>query len=109
MSNTHMAKEAEARQWVNYKPEEIEDLIANLANQGMDPSQIGITLRDQYGVPNVKLLNNMRINQILEKKGLASDIPRDLLNLIRRSVSLQKHMNQNKKDYSAKRGSIITV
>ena len=101
--------EAKRTQWVDYKPTEIEDLIVNLSNQGMDPAQIGTALRDQYGIPNVKAITQKRVNQILVEKKLASDIPRDLLNLIRRSVALQKHMEQNNKDFSAKRGYQITV
>ncbi len=105
----YMVKTEGKGQWVDYKPEEIEQLIANLSNQGLTPSQIGLALRDQYGVPNVKNLTKKRLNQILQEKGLASDIPRDLLNLIARSVVLQKHMSANKKDYSAQRGYRITV
>lgn len=101
--------EAKRTQWVDYQPTEIEDLIVNLSNQGMGPAQIGMALRDQYGIPNVKAITKKRVNQILSEKKLASDIPRDLLNLIRRSVALQKHMGQNIKDYTAKRGYQITV
>jgi ribosomal protein S15P/S13E len=110
--NFSMAKaksETKQGQWVDYQPREIEDLIANLSNQGLGPSQIGMALRDQYGVSNVKILTQKRINTILTEKGLAQDIPNDLLNLIERSVSLRKHMDQNKKDYSAQRGYRITI
>ncbi len=96
-------------EWVDYSPKEIEDLIATLSNQGMSPAQIGMALRDQYGVVNVKALTKKRINVILGGKGLAADIPMDLLNLIERSVVLRKHMDANKKDYSAQRGYRITV
>jgi ribosomal protein S15P/S13E len=96
-------------QWVDYKPQEVEDLIVNLSNQGFDPAQIGMALRDQYGIPNVRAVTQKRINQILSEKKLATDIPRDLLNLIRRSVALQKHLAENKKDYSSKRGYQLTV
>ncbi len=96
-------------QWVDYSPKEIEDLIVQLSNQGMSPAQIGLALRDQYGVSNVKSVTQKRVNQILTEKKIANDIPIDLLNLIARSVVLQKHMNANKKDYSAQRGYRITV
>ncbi len=102
-------KENKQGQWVDYKPEEIEGLIANLSNQGNTPSQIGAVLRDQYGVPNVKSITQKRINTILKERKLVSEIPEDLLNLIEKSVAIQKHMTQNKKDYSAQRGYRITV
>ena len=101
--------EAKTEQWVDYKHSEIEDLIVTLSNQGMSPPQIGMALRDQYGVVNVKALTQKRVNTILAEKGLSQDIPTDLLNLIERSVALKKHMDINKKDYSALRGYRITV
>lgn len=101
--------ETKQGQWVDYKPSEIEDLIVTLSNQGMSPASIGMALRDQYGIPNVKALTQKRVNAILIEKGLTQDIPSDLLNLIERSVELQKHMESNKKDYSALRGYRITV
>ncbi|MFH0970502.1 MAG: 30S ribosomal protein S15 [Candidatus Diapherotrites archaeon] len=101
--------DAKPGQWVDYQPAEIEELILNLSNQGMSTAKIGMALRDQYGVPNVKALTQKRIGVILKEKGAAQDIPQDLLNLIEKSVTLQKHMNANKKDYSAKRGYRITV
>lgn len=106
MATTKTSKQG---QWVDYSPKEIEELIVNLSNQGMSPSLIGAALRDQYGVPSVKTLTTKRITAILSEKELAGEIPEDLLNLIESSVSLQKHMNLNKKDYSAARGYRITV
>ena len=95
--------------WVEYKPKEVEELLVNFANSGMTPSEIGMTLRDQYGIPSVKKLTGMTIEKILAKHNLQSDIPRDLLNLIGKSVKLQKHMSENKKDMTSKRGYILTV
>jgi len=95
--------------WVEYKPEEIEQIIVELANSGLTASEIGMILRDQYGVPSVKKLSGKKIEEILEKHKLGSDIPRDMLNLIRKSVKLQKHMGKNKKDMTSKRGYQLTV
>lgn len=102
-------KESKQGQWVDYKPSEIEDLVVSLSNQGMGPAQIGAALRDQYGVSNVKAVTQKRVNAILKEKGLVGDIPSDLLNLIEKSVALQKHMGENKSDYSAQRGYRITI
>ena len=41
-------------EWVMYSDEEIEDLIVKLHKEGNSSSEIGIILRDQYGVPSVK-------------------------------------------------------
>jgi len=106
-SSPHLSKESP--NWVEYKPAEVEEIIVNLANSGMTESEIGMNLRDQYGIPNVKKLVSKTIGKILEEHKIASDIPRDILNLIKKSVQLQKHMKENKKDMTAKRGYILTV
>jgi ribosomal protein S15P/S13E len=103
------AKQEKQGQYVDYSLKEIEELIVTLSNQGLKPAQIGLALRDQYGIPNVKAATQKRVNEILIEKNLANDIPIDMLNLIERSVALQKHMTSNKKDYSAQRGYRITV
>lgn len=95
--------------WVEYKPEEVEQIIIELTNAGQTPAEIGMTLRDQYGIPSVQKLTGNKIEKILEKHKLSSDMPRDLLNLIKRSVVLAKHIEENKKDETAKRGYILTV
>ncbi len=95
--------------WVEYKADEVDQIILELANSGLTASEIGMTLRDQYGIPSVKNLTGKNIEKILSKHGLQSDIPRDLLNLIKKSVTLQRHMEKNKKDQTAKRGYQLTV
>lgn len=95
--------------WVEYKPAEVEQIILDLANSGLTSSLIGMTLRDQYGIPSVKKLTGKTIETILSEKGIEADFPRDLLNLISRSVTLQKHIEKNKKDMTAKRGYQLTV
>ena len=95
--------------WVEYKPKEVEEIIVNLANAGMTPSEMGMSLRDQYGIPSIKNLTGFRVGQILEKHNLQGDIPREMLNLIRKSVTLHRHLGENKKDGTAKKGYILTV
>lgn len=94
--------------WVQYKAKEVELLVVKYAKEGKKPSQIGMFLRDEYGIPDVKILTTKSISQILEEKKLSLEIPEDLLALIRKSVLLRKHMEDNKKDVSAKRGLQLT-
>jgi small subunit ribosomal protein S15 len=94
--------------WLRYKPVEVELLISKLAKEGKNSSEIGIMLRDTYGIPDVKTLCKKKISDILEEKNLASEIPEDLLSLIRRSVVIIKHLESNRKDETAKRGLTIT-
>ena len=97
------------KEWLAYNPKEIEELITKLANAGYSGSLIGLMLRDQYGIPSVKVAIGKSINDVLKEKKLAGDLPRDLLNLIRKSVMLEKHLLENKKDQCAKRGFQLSV
>lgn len=94
--------------WVRYKPKEIELLIAKLAKEGKSASEIGLFMRDSYGIPNISAVTNKRITRIVKEKGLAKELPEDLLNLIKKSVKIRKHMEENHKDMPALRGLQLT-
>lgn len=94
--------------WVQYKAKEVELLVVKYAKEGKKPSQIGMFLRDEYGIPDVKILVGKTITKILKDKKMGSEIPEDLLALIRKSVLLRKHLENNKKDVSSKRGLQLT-
>ncbi|MCD6478731.1 MAG: 30S ribosomal protein S15 [Candidatus Diapherotrites archaeon] len=95
--------------WVEYKPEELAELIKKLYHEGKTKSEIGMILRDQYGIPSIKALTGKTLSQILEEQGIKEEIPEDLMNLIRKSVKLMEHMEQHRKDFKAKRGYELTV
>lgn len=94
--------------WLRYKPQEVELLISKLSKEGKNSSEIGVILRDTYGIPDVRLLCKKKITQTLKEKNLAPEIPDDLLALIRKSVAIRKHLEANNKDQTAKRGLILT-
>ena len=97
---------ADKPEWVEQSPEEIEELIVKLYRDGQSTSQIGITLRDQYGIPSTKTVLGEKITDILEKNGIVFDYPEDLLNLIKRAVNIIEHLEENPKDIHSKRGLI---
>ncbi len=94
--------------WTEYDAEEGEALVVKLRKKGLSPSLIGLKLRDQYGIPDVKLLTGKKITEILEAHDMAPEFPEDMLNLIRKAVKIRKHMEDNKKDYHTKRGLQLT-
>ncbi len=98
----------EAPEWSNTDVEEIEKIIVNLRKDGMSSSQIGLVLRDRYGVPDVKLATGKRVNEILCEKGLESEIPEDLRNLMQKALDIRKHLAGNKKDLHNTRQLQIT-
>ncbi len=101
------AKNADIKTDLN--PNEIEEMIVAFANQGHSASEIGMLLRDQHNVPKTKMVIDKTISQVLKERDLQPEIPEDLMALIRRVVSLDLHLQKNKKDYSAKRGYQLTV
>ena len=94
--------------WVRYGDKEAEQLVIKLAKQGYTQSKIGIALRDIYGIPDVRTITNKNISFILKENKLSSEIPEDLLDLIRKETKVHKHLEANKGDRTAMRGLQLT-
>lgn len=94
--------------WTIYKSKEVELLVAKLAKEGKSSSEIGLILRDTYGIADVRTLCKKKISGILKEKNLTPELPDDLTAMIRKSVAIRKHMEMNHKDETAKRGLLIT-
>ena len=94
--------------WIRYKPKEVELLLSKLAKEGKTTAQIGILLRDTYGIPSVFALCGKSISAILKEKKLLQEIPEDLTALFRRYAAIAKHLEANKHDESAARGLHLT-
>lgn len=94
--------------WSSYKGKEVELLVIKLGKEGLSTAEIGTHLRDSYGIPDVKTYTKKKINQILTEKKLNKEIPEDLFNTIKKSVNISKHLEENHKDKTAKRGLQIT-
>ena len=93
--------------WVTISATEIEDIIVKMAKDGNVSAKIGLVLRDQYGVPDVKLATGKTITQIMKEKGVAPALPEDLSNLMRRAIDLNVHLKENRGDISNKRGLML--
>ena len=89
--------------WLRYDADEVEAIIVKLAKQGHSTAEIGLILRDSYGIPDVRLYG-FKISKVLEEHGLMKEYPEDLMNLFRRAINLRKHLELHKKDYHSKRG-----
>ncbi len=94
--------------WISYSAQEIEQLIVKLAKTGKTSSQIGIILRDNYGIPDLKKITNKKITKILNEHKLQQKIPEELTNLIKKEIKIIKHLEKNKKDMPSRRGLLLT-
>jgi len=108
VSGSHKPIVKEVPKWVEYKKDEVEMLVIKLRKQECSPAVIGTILRDQYGIPSVKLICGTRIVDILKKNKLESKLPEDMLNLIKTAVNVSAHMKNNKKDVHSMRGLLQT-
>ena len=84
------------------KKTQVTDQICKLAKKGYTPSQIGVALRDQHGVAQVGAVTNSKVLRILKGSGLAPEIPEDLYYLIKKAVSMRKHLDGFRKDRDGK-------
>ena len=55
--------------WLKTTPEDVVDHIVKLARKGLTPSQIGVTLRDSHGIPQVRFVTGNKILRILKSQG----------------------------------------
>ncbi len=94
--------------WLTYKPKEIELLVTKFAKEGKSTSEIGLKLKDNYGIPDVKLICKKSVTSIMQENKLLPEVPDDILALIRKSVAVRKHLEENHKDMTAKRGLQLT-
>ncbi|KAG2008784.1 40S ribosomal protein S13 [Coprinopsis cinerea AmutBmut pab1-1] len=88
--------------WLKATPEEVIEQIVKLARKGLTPSQIGVTLRDSHGIPQVRFVTGNKILRILKSQGLGPSIPEDLWHLIKKAVAVRKHLEVNRKDMDSK-------
>ena len=94
--------------WSRYKSKEVELLVVKLVKEGKTSSEVGIILRDSYGIPSVKQLVGKSISQLIKERNMSPELPEDLIALIKRAAFVRKHLDKNKKDMSALRGLQFT-
>jgi small subunit ribosomal protein S15 len=97
--------------WVRYKPQEVEEIIIKLAKKGHSSAEIGLLMRDQYGIPSLKIKElkmDEKIAKIMKKHKLYPPFPEDMYNLLKKAVELRAHLEKNKRDYTSQRGLEIT-
>jgi len=96
----------ESPEWVTLSSAEVEKLIKKLSSEGISPAHIGLRLRDEYGVPDVKALTGKRLSTIIE--AVEGALPSDLSDLLSKATHLKGHLLTARKDLSSKRGLDFT-
>ncbi|MEX1336488.1 MAG: 30S ribosomal protein S15 [Candidatus Limnocylindrales bacterium] len=107
-SSSTRPNRTESPEWCKVSAEEATGVVLDLWKQGVATSEIGMILRDRYGVPDVKLLTGKKVTAILKDNNVAPSVPEDLYNLIVKALRLRKHLAINKKDVHNKRSLQLT-
>jgi len=89
--------------WLKYTEEEVKAIILKLHKKGISPEKIGLTLRDQYGIPSVKLYN-IKIKEVLGDEFIEPTVK----NLENKLQNIIRHYSKNKQDKKTGRALIIT-
>ena len=84
--------------WLKLKEPELKKIIAELAEKH-SPSQIGMILRDQYGVPSTKLYGK-KLKQYLKEAGIERN--EDLEAVEKKFNKIKEHLKTNITDRKAK-------
>jgi small subunit ribosomal protein S15 len=83
--------------WINYSQDEIVAQMGKLAKEDISPSEIGLRMRDDYGIPDVKTFLGKSVKQVLLDRSKAS-IPEDLSHLVERAAKLKMHLDSHHAD-----------
>lgn len=78
--------------WQPLNAREVEQQVLALAKEGKSPALIGAYLRDQFGVPDIKLAAGKTVLQILREQHVEPRLPDEITNLLKRVVNLQGHL-----------------
>ena len=92
-----------APEWSNTDKSAIEETILDLSRKGHTAAEIGLIIRDQHAVPNVRLVLGERVGQVLARNEISPEIPEDLMNLMRKALRMLDHLNTNRKDLHNRR------
>lgn len=84
--------------WLKMTEEELKKVIGQLAEK-YPPAQIGLILRDQYGVPTTKLYGK-KLNAYLKELGIDKNPDRE--NAEKKLENLKEHFKKNITDKKAK-------
>jgi len=105
-ARSHAPKQ-EKPYWVKLSAGEVEELVVKLAKEGKDSAEIGLMLRDSYGIPSVKTVTGKKIQKILAENKIDTQ-SLELIALQKKAKGLGKHLEKNKGDKTAKRGLQLT-
>ena len=77
---------------MNYSQDEVIAQIGKFAKDGLSQSEIGLKLRDSFGIPSAKIFLGKSIKEIFNEGKTKKPLPEDLSNLVQRAAKLKAHL-----------------
>ena len=84
--------------WITYSPDEVVAIIGKLVKNGLKPSEIGIALRDEHGIPSVRTILGKGLAEVLKEHEMNTSPPEDIAKLLEKAKALQTHLNNHPGD-----------
>lgn len=97
-SGTKRPRSNDAPEWTPLKGAEMKEAILKMAREGATPARIGLVMRDQHGVANLRAQLGMSLKAYLAKEKALGEYPEDLINLIKKAVRMTGHIKSSKND-----------
>ena len=97
-AGTKRPKSLSVPEWSATKKAEIAEVILKMAREGVPAAKIGLTMRDQYAVPNLRALLGMSLKAFLLKEKALGEYPDDIIALIKKAVRMAGHIKASKND-----------
>ena len=88
-----------APSWLNQSKDQVSSLVVKLSKDGLRPSEIGLKLRDEHGIPLVKPVVGKSLTELLADNNIRPEMPEDLDTLVKKAVGLQKHLKIHNSDH----------
>jgi small subunit ribosomal protein S15 len=88
-----------APSWLNQGKDQVSSLVVKLSKDGLTPSEIGLKLRDEHGIPLVKPVVGKSLTELLADNNIRPEMPEDLDTLVKKAVGLQKHLKIHNSDH----------
>ena len=85
--------------WLSHSRDQVSNLVVGMAKDGLSPSEIGIKLRDEKGIPLAKPILGKTVTSLLLENNIKSDMPEDLDKLVKKGLGLQRHLKVHNSDH----------
>ena len=82
--------------------EQIIEIAVKYAKEGKAPAEIGELLKKEHKVLYIKHALGKSLVKALQEKGITTQIPYDLLDLMKKAVNIHAHLSKNAQDFGNK-------